>query len=98
MEKEEAIRILADANPEQCFWMSNGQVLKNLDELYKALSKAKKEIYKYHVNTEKNDFSNWVRDILGDKKLAEDLLKTKSKKDAVTKIRQRLQYLKKVVA
>ncbi|MBW2977178.1 hypothetical protein KY347_07085 [Candidatus Woesearchaeota archaeon] len=98
MEKDEAIRILADANPEQCFWMNDGQVLKNLGELYKALSKAKKETYKHHVNKEKNDFSNWIRDILGDKKLADDLLRTKSKKDAVAKIRQRLQYLKKAAA
>ena len=98
MKQEEAKRILSDVNPEHHFWVNNGPVLKNLEELYKALSKMKKETYVHHVNNDKNDFSNWVRDITGDEKLAENLLKTKSKKDTVAIVRQRLQYLKKSAA
>src|SRR3989338_3692367 len=98
MEKEEAQRILRDVNPEQCFWVNNGPVLKNLDELYKALSEMSKDAFKHHVNKEKNDFSSWIRDILGDQKLAEDIAKAKSKSAIAAKVKQRLRQLKKVVA
>ena len=31
------------------------------------------ETYVFHANTEKNDFTNWVRDIINDERLAKDL-------------------------
>ncbi len=98
MEKEEAQRILRDVAPEQCFWVNNGPVLKNLDELYKALSEMGKDAFKHHVNREKNDFSSWVRDILGDQKLAEGIAKAASKSAIAAKVKQRLQQLKKIAA
>ena len=98
MEKEDAQMILRDVNPEHCFWVNNGPVLKNLDELYKALSEMNKDAFKHHVNKEKNDFSSWIRDILGDQKLAEDIAKAKSKSAIAAKVKQRLRQLKKVVA
>ena len=98
MEKEDAQRILRDANPEQCFWVNNGPVLKNLDELSRALAEINKDAFKHHVNKEKNDFSSWVRDILGDQKLAEDIAKIKSKNAIAAKVKQRLQQLKKSAA
>ncbi|MDP3766241.1 MAG: DUF5752 family protein [Nanoarchaeota archaeon] len=98
MEKEEAQRILRDANPEQCFWVNNGPVLKNLDGLSKALAEMNKDAFKHHANKEKNDFSSWVRDILGDQKLAEDIAKIKSKSAIAAKVKQRLQQLKKIAA
>lgn len=98
MEKGEAQRILADASPEQCFWVNNGPVLKNLDELCNALPNMKKEAFKHHVNNEKNDFSIWVRDILKDTKLAEDIAKIKSKSGIAAKVKQRVQQLKKIAA
>ena len=98
MEKEDAQMILRDVNPEHCFWVNNGPVLKNLDELYKALSEMNKDAFKHHVIKEKNDFSSWIRDILGDQKLAEDIAKAKSKSAIAAKVKQRLRQLKKVVA
>lgn len=98
MEKEEANRILAGVDGERCFWINNGPVLKNLDELYKALGEIKKEMFTHHVNDGKNDFSNWVRDVLGDQKLAEDITNAKSKREMASKVKQRMRYLKKVVS
>jgi hypothetical protein len=31
------------------------------------------EIYAFHANAEKNDFTNWVRDIIKDKRLRRNL-------------------------
>ena len=95
MKKEEARKFLADASPECCFWVNDGSVIKNLEELHNALASMSNEAFIHHVNKEKNDFSNWVKDILGDKRLADDLMKSKTKQSVVNKVKQRLQVLKR---
>ena len=72
--------------------------MRNLDELYAALSEMGKDTFSHHVSKDKNDFSAWIRDVLGDQKLAEDLMKASSKKGMATKVGQRVQYLKKAAA
>ena len=93
--KNEARKYLSDVAPEQCFWVNNGPILKNLDELASMLPELNDEIFNHHVNNEKNDFSNWIRDVIGDQALANDLLSSKSKYSALNKIRNRLNSLKK---
>ena len=93
--KEEAIKYLSDAPAEQCFWANDGHVLKNISELAGAFLQMNKDIYSYHANKEKNDFSKWIGDIIGDKKLANDLLSAKTKDSAVKKLNSRLALLKK---
>lgn len=98
MDKEDAKRILCGVDGERCFWVNNGPVLKSLDELYTALSEMGKDTFSHHVSKDKNDFSAWIRDALGDQKLAEDIAKARSKKGIAAKVRQRVQYLKKAAA
>ena len=93
--KEEAKKYLCDTSPEQCFWVNNGPILKNIEELANALPEMSNDIFHHHVNNEKNDFSNWVKDVIGDDKLANDLLSSKTKDSAVKKIRSRLNSLKR---
>lgn len=95
VKKDEARRYLSDVAPEQCFWVNNGPILKNLEELANVLPEMSDETFQHHVNKEKNDFSAWVNDTLGDQKLANDLLSSKSKDSALKKIRSRLNSLKK---
>jgi len=92
--KDEARKYLSDVAPEQCFWVNNGPILKNIDELANAMPDLSDDVFHHHVNNEKNDFSNWVRNIIGDKALANDLLSSKNKDSAVNKIRRRLNSLK----
>lgn len=94
--QEEAKRYLCGAFPEQCFWINNGQILKNLDDLANILPEMSNETYSYHANKEKNDFSKWINDVIGDKKLANELLSSKNKESALKKIRSRLNSLKKM--
>ncbi len=98
MDKGEAQRILCGVDGERCFWVNNGPVLRNLDELYTALSEMGKDTFSHHVSNEKNDFSAWIGNALGDQKLAEDIAKARSKKGMAAKVKQRLQYLKKAAA
>ena len=93
--KDEARKYLSDAAPDQCFWANNGPILKNLEELANAFPEMSDETFNYHVNKDKNDFCNWISDVIGDKKLANDLLSSKKKESALKKIRNRLSSLKK---
>ena len=90
---EDAKRILADASPEQCFWVNNGPVIKNLSEMSDSLASMKDDIFKHHVNKEKNDFGNWVRDVLKDAELADEIAGIKSKERILKKVRSRLKKL-----
>ena len=93
--KEEAKKYLCDISPEQCFWVNNGPILKNLEELANALPNMSEEAFHHHVNSEKNDFSSWINGTIGDQKLANDLLSSKSRDSAFKKVRNRLNSLKK---
>ena len=93
--KQEATRALSDAPMENHFWVCDGRVLKNLYELRSAMRKMKKDIYSHHATDERNDFSNWVKDIMGDTKLAGDLSKAESKRAAINVLSERIKWLKK---
>jgi len=93
--KDEAKKYLCDAAPEQCFWVNNGPILKNMEELANALPGMAEDTFRHHVNNEKNDFSSWVRDIIGDAKLANDLLSSKNRDSALKKVRGRVNSLRK---
>lgn len=90
---EDAERILADASPEQCFWVNNGPIIKNLSEMANALACMKDEIFSHHVNKEKNDFGNWVRDVLKDEELANNITSVRSKEKILKKVQSRLKKL-----
>ena len=96
--KDEARKYLSDSPSEQCFWVNNGPVVKNLEELTSVLPQLSEDAFGHHVNKEKNDFSNWIKDIIGDKKLANDLLSSKTKESALKKLKDRLSSLKKKAA
>jgi hypothetical protein len=72
---------------EKYFYLVNGGVLKNLEELVDALEKMTKETFDYHVQKEKNDFANWIENVFGNKKLATDIRKTKTAKTTAQKIK-----------
>lgn len=93
--KDEAKRYLCDVTPEKCFWVNNGPILKNLEELANFLPEMSDETFEHHINSEKNDFSNWINDILGDKRLANDLLSSNNRYSVLQKVRDRLNSLKR---
>jgi hypothetical protein len=60
---------------DKVFYLSNGKVLKNLRDLYNEISQMPDDIFFHHVTSERNDFSNWVRDVMNEKALSSKMLK-----------------------
>ena len=93
--REDIRRFLADVPEEYVFWCNDGQAFKNLRELNHGLNTMTDETFAYHVNMEKNDFSNWVRDIIGDYELAKELEKVRDRSKAAKIVSQRVATLSK---
>ena len=86
---------LKDVPGDKVFWVHDGSVLKNLNELAEALRKMKNEIFKYHVNSEKNDFYNWVRDVINDHELAGQIKEIKNRLKAASIVANRIKEITK---
>ena len=93
--KEDAKKYLDDVPGECVFRCQNGSIFKNMRELRDGLANMSEEIYLYHANADKNDFSAWVIDIITDEKLATDLRKAKSADDATRRVGTRIASLKR---
>lgn len=89
-------RFIADVPKEKAFWVNKGPVLKNLKGLADALEKMPEDTFKYHANKQKNDFYNWVKDVIGDIALADSLKRAATKQAALDKVRSRLFIFKSV--
>lgn len=63
-----------------CFWTKEGKCLRNALELLDWLKKTSDEQYNHHVTDKKNDFSNWIRDVLKEKGLSHAIEKARIKK------------------
>ena len=92
--REMAAGRLADVPADKKFWCNDGRTLKNLAELGIALNGMSEETFRYHSNETKSDFSNWVRDVIGDEKLARDLKKSVNRLEAAKSVTERIAWLK----
>ena len=85
---------LADVPLEKRFWCYDGRVLQNLTDLKSAFETMSDEVFHYHVNDYKNDFSKWVKDVVGDNKLSKDLQKINNQAQAAIVLADRINRLK----
>jgi hypothetical protein len=90
--KQEA-RSLADVPDEYVFRCFNGHILRNMRELGEELKTMSGESYAFHVNMEKSDFANWVRDIIKDERLAKDLQKSPNQAQAAKMVANRIRAI-----
>lgn len=85
-----AKRPLTHAKGEACFWTTDGAILSNLIELSELLSTMPDEVFNHHVTRTKNDFADWIADVLDDAELASSLRSAKKRSTARTAIIRRL--------
>jgi hypothetical protein len=89
-------RILSDVPQSQmAFWFTNGTIARNIYELVNVIESCDKSVFEYHANEEKNDFYNWILDVLGDDVLAKKIKKELDQKKLAKKIRKRIKELEK---
>ncbi len=87
---EKAKKILANVPEEYVFWCHDGGIYHNLMELRDALQMMADDTYCYHVNAEKNDFMNWVRDVIEDEELADELFHAANRGEAANQVNVRI--------
>ena len=89
--------ILADTHSSKHFWVVDGTTLKNLHELLQALETMDERTFSHHVNKNKNDFHNWVKDVHKDRKLAKLLSTVVDRKSAAAVVKNRIGEVQKLV-
>jgi hypothetical protein len=73
--------------PEKFFYVQDGKVLTSLDDLTNQLPDISEDAFTQHVNKDKNDFSNWIGDAIGDTELAKQVKKVKTKSGLLKKLK-----------
>ena len=66
---------------EHYFKLKNGQELKSINDLRKALSYMSEEDFSHHVNQEKNDFALWIKEALQNHGIYEKIKDIRSKEE-----------------
>lgn len=87
---------LSKVPADKAFYVHNGGQITGLKELAESLETMPDESFAYHVSSEKNDFANWVNDILMDENLAKELRKTQNKGKMARLVKKRLEKLETV--
>ncbi|MDH5695700.1 MAG: hypothetical protein OEZ00_03720 [Dehalococcoidia bacterium] len=96
--KSAVAKRLADVPQEKRFWCQDGRALKSLSDLEIALRDMSDGVFHHHVSETNNDFSNWVRDVVGDMKLSSDLRKSRTQLQVAKSIADRIAWLKSKIA
>ena len=72
--------ILKDVPIGREFIFNDGTILKNIYDLISTLKIIDDNSFLYHCNIDKDDFSNWIKDVFSEYALSEELLKIHDKK------------------
>jgi hypothetical protein len=84
-------RTMVVAKGPHCFWVNQGPILKDMQELADALKTMSEKMFAHHVNKDRNDFADWVEGVLKDADAAAALRKAKKPNTAHTVV---IKYVK----
>lgn len=62
-----------EVSSDNYFWFNNGKAVKNMGELISDLNSIDSETFKHHVNSDKNDLAEWIKHVLKNEGLADQL-------------------------
>lgn len=78
--KVEVYNLAHPAPEEKYFVLANGKPIQHVAELAEVLNDIEDHVFNHHVNPERNDFHNWVKDVFNDIQLAKKMLGVSDKK------------------
>lgn len=82
-------------HPDHYFYLKSGLALKSLCDLESVLLEIDNETFSHHVKEGQNDFAKWVRDTIGDEKLASKLELLDAKEDMAKAVSVRVAAFKR---
>jgi hypothetical protein len=85
---------LANVPEDKVFWCHDGRIIKNVEELSAGLQQMSEETFRYHVTEQRNDFSKWIQDAIGDYELSTEQQNTGTKDQAAKVVADRIAWLK----
>ncbi len=62
---------------ESVFHLANGGVIDSMMCLANALDQMPMHVFNHHVNDDRNDFSNWIKEVINEPDLADNLQEAK---------------------
>jgi hypothetical protein len=92
-QKKQMAKPAAKAPAELVFWCHDGSVFEDLRELAEGLAAMSDETFFYHSNPAKQDFATWVRDVIEDAWLANELARATSRLQAAECVANRIALL-----
>ncbi len=84
---------LKNVHPDHVFHLKSGSTIKNLYELANELATMDEEVFRHHVNEEKNDFHNWIQHIIRDDHLASVFGEIKDRRLMLAAVEKRISDL-----
>ena len=75
------VKKIGEAPQDKKFILKDGRLLKDMVELSHALEHMSDDVFNHHVNSYRNDFKNWIADVFGEKELAAQIEKAKTRTD-----------------
>ena len=72
-------KTLVVAPYDKCFFVNGGAVIKDMNELKHALETMSDDQFACHVSSGRNDFANWIEQILDDADLAGKIKRCKTR-------------------
>ena len=84
---------LVNAPDDKLFLTCEGKAIKNTQEMAAALREMNTQVFQSHVNKEKNDFAAWTKEVLGDRRLAREMRRSRTLPTFIKKVEARIQEL-----
>jgi ElaB/YqjD/DUF883 family membrane-anchored ribosome-binding protein len=88
--------VMSNCEPEHQFITKKGDTIKNITELAQKIKQMDEETYIHHANEQRNDFSNWIKDVLKDEELANEIKRSKNKQETANRIDDKIKRLNKI--
>lgn len=95
LKQQEESWLLRQVPDSEALWLCNNATVQSLAELSEALDGLDDSTFRYHVQRSQNDFAEWIRLTLGDRDLAREISRVKTKETLSRKVSKRIHTLRR---